>query len=84
MRTFALSELARNSGAVRHEAARAPVTITDRNQPRFVLMAIEDYEKLSRLAQDPRRVLDLANLSEPDTKWVGDALDRLILDEDRV
>jgi prevent-host-death family protein len=84
MRTFALSELARNSGAVRHEAARAPVAITDRNRPRFVLMAIEDYEKLSRRAQDPRRVLDLVNLPAAEAEIVGEALDRLILDEDRV
>ncbi len=84
MQTFALSELARKSGAVRHEAARAPVTITDRNQPRFVLMAIEDYDRLTRRAQDPRRVLDLTALSDADAEAVMAGLDKLILDEDRV
>ncbi len=84
MRTFALSELARKSGAVRHEAARGPVAITDRNQPRFVLMAIEDYERLRERARDPRRVLDLANLTGADAEMLADELDRLILDEDRV
>lgn len=84
MQTFALSELARKSGAVRHEAARAPVTITDRNQPRFVLMAIEDYNRLTRREEYPRRVLDLAALSGADADDVIAALGKLILDEDRV
>jgi len=84
MRAFALSELARKSGAVGHEAARGPFAITDRNQPRFVLIAIEDYEKLRERARDPRRVLDLAGLSGADAARLADELDRLILDEDRV
>ncbi len=67
-----------------HETTRTPSAITDHNQPRPTLIAIEDHEKFSRPADDPRRVLDLANLPETDANWVDDALDELILDEDRV
>lgn len=55
MRNFSTSELVRDIREVTHAAARAPVVITQHNKPRFVLMAIEDYERLSRPA-DPRRV----------------------------
>ncbi len=38
-----------------HAATREPVAITHHRRPRYVLMAIEDYERLTQAA-DPRRV----------------------------
>lgn len=56
MQTFRLSDLSRRPADVTHAAARAPVTLTDRDKPRFVVLAIEDYEALQNRAQDSRRV----------------------------
>ena len=83
MRSFALSELARNTSAVRHEAARAPVTITDRNTPRFVLMAIEDFEKLTGRIDDPRRSYKIRDMPRDDADLLIAGLDPRILDADR-
>ena len=83
MRSFPLSELARNTSAVRHEAARAPVTITERNTPRFVLMAIEDFEKLTARVEDPRRAYKLRDMPKDDAELLIAGLDRHILDADR-
>jgi PHD/YefM family antitoxin component YafN of YafNO toxin-antitoxin module len=47
MKCFALADLAHDPSAIRHEAALAPVALTERDAPRFVLMAIEDYQRLS-------------------------------------
>ena len=56
MKRLNFSALIRNTAAVKHEAARAPVAITERNTPRFVLMAIEDFEILTARARDPSKV----------------------------
>ena len=58
MKSYTLSELARKTSAVRHDTARAPVTITERNKPRFVLMAIEDFHDLVERAERPYRLAD--------------------------
>lgn len=80
MKTYALSELARNTAAVRHDAARAPVTITDRKKPRFVLMAIEDFEKLTARGQDTRKVLNVQEMPAGDAELLLAGLDALIGD----
>lgn len=46
--TFTTSDLSRRSGDIIAEAMRAPVTITQRNKPRLVLLNIEDYQRLMR------------------------------------
>lgn len=55
MRSFSTSELVRDIREVTHAASRAPVAITQHKKARFVLMAVEDFERLKR-ASDPRRV----------------------------
>lgn len=55
MRHFSTVELLRDLKTVTHAAARGPVAITQHRKPRFVLMAVEDYEQL-RGNPDPRRV----------------------------
>ena len=52
MQTFRLSDLSRRTADVTHAAARAPVTLTDRDKPRFVVLAIEDYEALKSREPD--------------------------------
>lgn len=45
---FSTGDLSRKSGDIIAEALRRPVTITQRNKPRLVLLNIEDYERLLR------------------------------------
>ncbi len=42
------SDRSRRSGEIIAEALRHPVTITQRNKPRLVLLNIDDYERLMR------------------------------------
>jgi prevent-host-death family protein len=56
MSSYSTSDLSRRSGDIIAEALRHPVMITQRNKPRLVLMAIEDFERLTRRAEDPRKV----------------------------
>ncbi|AZO04156.1 type II toxin-antitoxin system prevent-host-death family antitoxin [Mesorhizobium sp. M2A.F.Ca.ET.037.01.1.1] len=46
--SYSTSELSRKSGDIIAEALRRPVTITQRNKPRLVLLNIEDYARLVR------------------------------------
>lgn len=53
--SYSTSDLSRKSGDIIAEALRHPVTITQRNKPRLVLLNINDYERLMRQA-DARTV----------------------------
>jgi len=55
MREFTTVQLLRDLKTVTHAAARAPVTITQHRKPRFVLMAVEDFERLKTANPDPRK-----------------------------
>ena len=46
MTEYSTSDLSRKSGDIIAEALRRPVTITQRNKPRLVLLSIEDYRRL--------------------------------------
>ena len=54
MREFSTVELTQKIGDVTHLASREPVTITQHRKPRFVLMSIEDYQRLVDRG-DPRQ-----------------------------
>src|SRR5689334_4796531 len=54
MTQYSTSDLSRKSGDIIAEALRRPVTITQRNKPRLVLLSIEDYRWLAAKA-DPRK-----------------------------
>ncbi|MEK4031493.1 type II toxin-antitoxin system prevent-host-death family antitoxin [Methylocystis sp. IM2] len=54
MRRFTTVELDINVGDVKAVAAREPVIITEHRKDRFVMMSIEDFERL-REAGDPQR-----------------------------
>lgn len=62
-RRYTTSDLSRKSGDIIAEALRRPVTITQRNKPRLVLMNLDDYEAM-RKRSDPRRALTIDQLSE--------------------
>jgi len=46
--SYSTSDLSRKSGDIIAKALRHPVTITQRNKPRLVLLNIDDYERLMR------------------------------------
>ena len=48
--SYSTSDLSRRSGDIIAEALRRPVTLTQRNKPRLVLLNIEDYERLMHQA----------------------------------
>lgn len=62
-RSYSTSDLSRKSGDIIAEALRHPVTLTQRNKPRLVIMNVEDYEKMRKQA-DPRRALTIDQFSE--------------------
>jgi prevent-host-death family protein len=45
-KTFSTSDLSRKSGDIIAEALRRPVTITQRNKPRLILLNIDEYRTL--------------------------------------
>ena len=50
MRTYSTSDLSRKSGDMIADALREPVTITQRNKPRLVLLSYEDFLRLKARA----------------------------------
>ena len=60
---YSTSDLSRRSGDIIAEALRRPVTLTQRNKPRLVLLNIEDYERLMHQS-DKRAVGTLETMSD--------------------
>ncbi len=50
MTQYSISDLSRKSKYIITEALRGPVTITQHNKPRLVLLSIEDYRRLTARA----------------------------------
>ena len=46
MASYSTSDLSRKSGDIIADALRRPVTITQRNKPRLVILSFEDYQSL--------------------------------------
>ncbi|MFZ2238626.1 MAG: type II toxin-antitoxin system Phd/YefM family antitoxin [Gordonia amarae] len=52
MATITAREFNRDVSSAKREAARGPVVITDRGQPAFVLLSIEQYRQLTESGAD--------------------------------
>lgn len=52
MTTVSAREFNQDVSSAKRAAAEGPVIITDRGQPAFVLLAIEDYRRLSGARSD--------------------------------
>jgi len=63
MAHYSTTDLSRKSGDIIAEALRRPVTITQRNKPRLVLLSIEDYRRLTAKA-DTRKAGRLEAMPE--------------------
>jgi PHD/YefM family antitoxin component YafN of YafNO toxin-antitoxin module len=82
MREFSTVELPRDLKTVTHAAARAPVAITQHRKPRFVLMAIEDFERLRTADPDPRKAYRVEETPPELATLLGGELDGVIAGED--
>lgn len=76
MRRFSTVDLDKNLGDVKAAAAREPVVITEHRKDRFVMMSVEDYNRLRGLA-DPQRAYG-AGETPPETA------DRFLAEIDRI
>lgn len=65
MTRYSTSDLSRKSGDIIAEALRKPVTITQRNKPRLVLLSIEDYRRLTERA-DTRKAGTIVTMPDED------------------
>ncbi len=55
MRRFTTADLNRQVGAITDAAMREPVVITHHRRPRFVLMSVDEYERLAKARPDDPR-----------------------------
>ena len=76
-RSYSTSDLSRKSGDIIAEALRHPVTLTQRNKPRLVVLNIEEYEEMRKRA-DPRRVVKIGDLTEIELEEMQRALDKYL------
>jgi prevent-host-death family protein len=73
MTEYSTSDLSRKSGDIIAEALRRPVTITQRNKPRLVLLSIEDYRRLTATA-DTRKAGRLETMPDDLFEGVSEAV----------
>lgn len=81
MRRFTTVDLDKNLGDVKAAAAREPVVITEHRKDRFVMMSIEDFNRLQRGA-DPQRVFGAGETPPALAELLIGEIDR-VLDEPR-
>ncbi|WP_374627905.1 type II toxin-antitoxin system prevent-host-death family antitoxin [Devosia sp.] len=74
-RSYTTSDLSRRSGDIIAEALRHPVTLTQRNKPRLVVLNIEEYEDMRKRA-DPRRARTLESISDSELDAMKLALEK--------
>ena len=74
MREFSTVDLLRDLKTVTIAAAKAPVTITQHRRPRYVLMTVEDFERLGQRA-DPRRVYGAGEAPAELAEMILEAID---------
>ncbi len=79
MRTFSTVELTQQIGEVTHAASREPVTITHHRKPRFVLMSMEDFEKM-REGGRPRRAYGIGETPPELADMLASELERRVGD----
>jgi hypothetical protein len=82
MRQFSTVDLLRDLKTVTHAAAREPVAITQHRKARFVLMAIEDFERLKAANPDPRRTYRVEDTPPELADVIVAGLDRIIAGSD--
>lgn len=64
--TFSSREFNQDASRIKKAAAKGPVFITDRGHPAHVLLAIEDYLKLTKTKESIVDLLTMPDFSEID------------------
>ncbi|HUK59596.1 MAG TPA: type II toxin-antitoxin system prevent-host-death family antitoxin [Stellaceae bacterium] len=82
MKEFSTVDLLRDLKTVTHAATRAPVTITQHRKPRFVLMAVEDFDRLRTALRDPRKSYRVADTPPELARLLVDGLDAILAGQD--
>lgn len=77
MRHFTATELANNTGDVLAAAAQEPVHIQRHGKSRYVLLSVEQFEKLNKSA-DQRRAIHVDDLSPAEAADLIAALEHSI------
>ena len=72
--TFTSREFNQNTAGAKRAARKGPVIITDRGEPAFVLMSIEEFRSLEGKPPEPSKPVSLAealadNRPEADFDW---------------
>ena len=79
MLTFSTSDLSRKSGDIIACALQGPVTINQRGKPRLIMLSIEQYERLTREADE--RLAGATSEMPPDLAHeIEQAIDGYLLD----
>lgn len=76
MTTMSAREFNREVSAAKRDAVRGPVVITDRGEPAFVRLSIEEFSQLLLLRQPvPERVLTVRVVEQVQVEFVAEALE---------
>ncbi|MFC5370080.1 type II toxin-antitoxin system Phd/YefM family antitoxin [Arcanobacterium bovis] len=73
--TLSAREFNQDVSAAKRAAADGPVVITDRGNPAFVLMSIDDYKKLSVVEDNLISLLSMREASEIEFEFEKAQLD---------
>jgi hypothetical protein len=65
MKSFSTGDLSRKIGDVTHAASQAPISITQHNKPRYVMMSVEVFERLN-----PRRAFGVEEVPDEIANWL--------------
>lgn len=77
MRRFTTVDLDKNLGDVKAVAAREPVVITEHRKDRFVMMSIEDFNRL-RAGADAQRVFGVGETPPALAELLTTEIDRVL------
>lgn len=80
MKSFSTVDLNKHVGDVTEAAIRAPVYITRRKKPKFVLMTVEDYERGG--FEDSRRAFLAKDMPDDLQEIFMPAMDEFLKDQD--
>ncbi|RJF86689.1 type II toxin-antitoxin system Phd/YefM family antitoxin [Oleomonas cavernae] len=80
MKTFSTVDLLKDLRTVIFAAAKSPVSITQYRKPRFVLMTVEDYERITN--RDPRKAYAIEETPDELRAFMLGEIDKVLGDDD--
>lgn len=80
MQSFSTVQLLKDLRTVIYAAVKAPVTITQHRKPRFVIMTVEDYQRLTQ--RDPRVAFDTRETPDDLRQFMLNQISEVLGDDD--